>query len=86
MAFNPGFVEAIEKNQIERIETDSDGNEELVKPRIGKDVVIGGQEPWKLCEMTRKSDTGWEAAMVTPDLLGKLSLPLMHAVRREASI
>mmetsp|Transcript_15847 Transcript_15847/g.33705 ORF Transcript_15847/g.33705 Transcript_15847/m.33705 type:complete len:344 (-) Transcript_15847:185-1216(-) len=63
MAFNPGFVEAIEKNQIERIETDSDGNEEIIKPRIGNDVVIGGQEPWKLCEMTRRSDTGWEAAM-----------------------
>jgi hypothetical protein len=71
MAFQPGFVEAIEMNQIERIETDSDGNEETIKPKIGKDVVIGGQEPWKLCEMSRKSDIGWEAAMVTPDCPGR---------------
>jgi hypothetical protein len=88
MAFQPGFVEAIEMNQIERIETDSDGNEETIKPKIGKDVIIGGQEPWKLCEMSRKSDIGWEAAMVTPDCPGRF-LPasrLIHSVCRGAFI
>ncbi len=86
MAFVPGFVEAIEKNQIERIETDNDGNEEIIKPKIGKDVIIGGEKRWKFCEMTRKSDIGWEAAMVKANLgaLGNV-FALTHGACRGTS-
>ena len=65
MAFVPGFFEAIPENQIQRTITDHDGNEDIILPKVGKDVEIGGDKKYKLCEMTRKSDVGWEAAMVT---------------------
>jgi hypothetical protein len=64
MAFVPGFYEAILDNQIQRTELDKDGNEERILPKMGKDVNIDGDKKHQFCEMTRKSDVGWEAAMV----------------------
>ena len=61
MAFVPGFFASTEFNQKQQILMDKDGNEETITPKVGKDVEILGD---KKCDIIRKSDVGWEAAMV----------------------
>ncbi len=70
MAFVPGFYESKEENQIERfVKNIKTGTEELIPPKVGKDIKIGGTGKYLNCEMMRTSDVGWEAAHVRKALL-----------------
>ncbi len=74
MAFVPGFFPSIAANQNSSTAIDSGGNEETVTAKVGKDVEISGDKKFKFCEMARKSDVGWEAAMVINVALSQISV------------